>query len=323
MRKLRYALAAAALAGATVITTQQIQLSPVAQTAVDPALNSPYLYDWENKQDPVKVMAATGIKSFTLAFITDKPNGQCTPGWDNTGDLTRDVAKIAAIRAAGGDVTVSIGGATGPNIQKNKLGVNCADANALAAAYQKVIDTLKVTAIDIDAENEEYKDLAVIDKITKALKIVKDDNPGLKTVITVPTTKNGPIAGGTEFIKKAKSNNSNIDLITVMPFDFYDGTSDIPAATRTAVDGLKKQVQDTFGLTDAEAYKRVGFSGMNGKDDEGKITDLNGWNQILAYATEKHVGRVSFWSVNRDYTSGSGVPQTDLAFTKALAGFTG
>ncbi|RJQ80438.1 chitinase [Pseudonocardiaceae bacterium YIM PH 21723] len=330
MRKLRYVLASAALAGAAVLTAQQMTVGSVAQTAAaaDPVLNSPYLYLGDSAPTDIPgLMTASGIKSFTLAFVIS--GATCAPIVDGAGGTLDGLAKVVGtIRAAGGDATVSIGGAAG-----KKLGDTCADATALAGAYQKVIDTTKVTAIDIDAEGTEYKTAAIRDKITKALKIVKDKNPGLKTVITLPTAASGPIEGGSDYIQKAKANGSNIDLITVMPFDFYDGqTSNIAAATRTAVDGLKNQVKAAFGLTDAEAYKRVGFSGMNGSDDEGKITDLNGWNQILAYAKEKHVGRVSFWSVNRDHkctgqdptgNSCSGTEQTDWAFTKALAGFQG
>jgi len=42
-------------------------------------LASPYLYQWENPQNPVTVMQQTGIKAFTLAFVLS--NGNCNPAW--------------------------------------------------------------------------------------------------------------------------------------------------------------------------------------------------------------------------------------------------
>ena len=47
-------------------------------------------------------MSATGIKTFTMAFILD--NGGCEPGWDGKDPLSRNQQAVSDIRAAGGDV---------------------------------------------------------------------------------------------------------------------------------------------------------------------------------------------------------------------------
>ncbi|MFC8148006.1 cellulose binding domain-containing protein, partial [Streptomyces paradoxus] len=72
---------------------------------------------------------ATGVKDYTLAFVTD--GGGCTPKWGGVTDLASDaVAKqMGALRAAGGDVRVSFGGASG-----SELGTTCTSVDALAAA---------------------------------------------------------------------------------------------------------------------------------------------------------------------------------------------
>ena len=68
-------------------------------------------------------MAATGIHDFTLAFVL--AGRGCSPEWDGTRPLLggSDAASIAAIRAAGGDVSVSFGGWSG-----RKLGTRLPDA---------------------------------------------------------------------------------------------------------------------------------------------------------------------------------------------------
>jgi hypothetical protein len=44
---------------------------------------APYEYlGWGNPQPPSEVMAATGVKDLTLAFILS--HGRCNPTWDGT-----------------------------------------------------------------------------------------------------------------------------------------------------------------------------------------------------------------------------------------------
>src|SRR6185295_6892686 len=144
---------------------------------------APYEYlGWGNPQSPTSVMSATGVKWFTLAFILS--DGSCNPKWDGSRALTggSDQSSINAIRAAGGDVMVSIGGWSG-----NKLGEKCTSAAALAGAYQKVINALSLKAIDIDIEATEFSNATVRQRVINALKTIKTNNPGIKTYITFGT----------------------------------------------------------------------------------------------------------------------------------------
>jgi len=87
---------------------------------------------------------ATGVKNYNLAFITD--GGGCTPKWGGVTDLGTDAvaAQIGDLRAKGGDVRVSFGGAAG-----SELATTCSSADALAAAYGKVVDAYKLTKVDL------------------------------------------------------------------------------------------------------------------------------------------------------------------------------
>ncbi|WP_432032532.1 carbohydrate binding domain-containing protein [Streptomyces antibioticus] len=288
---------------------------------------APYLYEgWGDPPSVSTVMSATGVKWFTMAFMLD--GGGCNPMWDSSRPLTGgvDQSVINQIRAAGGDVVPSFGGWSG-----SKLGANCSSASALAAALQKVIDAYGLKAIDMDVENsDEFENEAVQARILTALKTVKANNPGLKTIVTFGTSTTGPTYFGNRLIEQAKSLNADIDVFTIMPFDFGGG-SDMYGNTVNATEGLKNKLKSTFGWDDATAYAHIGISGMNGLSDQQENTTPAIWTAIRDWANAHHLARLAFWSVNRDrpcpgggVTSNcSGISQNNWQFTSITAGFTG
>ncbi|MEV8093809.1 carbohydrate binding domain-containing protein [Kitasatospora sp. NPDC085879] len=288
---------------------------------------APYLYmGWGEPPSATTVMSATGIKWFTMAFILS--SGGCTPSWDGQRPLTGGVDQqtINAIRAAGGDIVPSIGGWQG-----NKLGPNCATPEALAAAYQQVISAYGLKAIDVDIENtDEFENTVVQDRILGALKIVKQNNPGLRTILTFGTSTTGPTSYGNRLIEQSKALGADIDVFTIMPFDFGGG-ADMYGSTVSAANGLKNKLKTTFGWDDATAYAHVGISGMNGLSDQQETTTPANWTSIRDWANANHIARLAFWSVNRDRPCAgggvaencSGINQNNWQFTSITAGFTG
>ncbi|MBC2900403.1 carbohydrate binding domain-containing protein [Streptomyces cupreus] len=288
---------------------------------------APYLYlGWGDPPSATSVMSATGIKWYTMAFILS--SGGCNPAWDGNRPLTggNDQSVINSIRSAGGDIVPSIGGWSG-----NKLGPNCSTAEALAGAYQRVIDAYGLKAIDVDIENtDEFENAVVQDRILNALKIVKANNPGLRTIITFGTTTTGPNYWGNRLIDQARALNANIDVFTIMPFDFGGG-ADMYGNTVNATEGLKNKLKSAFGWDDATAYAHIGISGMNGLSDQQELTSPATWTQIRDWANSRHIARLAFWSVNRDrpcpgggvVSNCSGISQSNWQFTSITAGFTG
>ncbi|MFE9986965.1 MULTISPECIES: carbohydrate binding domain-containing protein [unclassified Streptomyces] len=288
---------------------------------------APYLYEgWGDPPNPTTVMNATGVKWFTMAFVLD--SGGCTPSWDSSRPLTGGVDQTAInqIRSAGGDIVPSFGGWQG-----SKLGANCSSASALAGALQKVIDAYGLKAIDMDIENtDEFENEAVQAKILTALKTVKANNPGLRTIVTFGTSTTGPTYYGNRLIEQAQSLNANIDVFTIMPFDFGGG-SDMYGNTVNAAEGLKTKLKSTFGWDDATAYSHIGISGMNGLSDQQENTTPAIWTQIRDWSNTHHIARLAYWSVNRDrscpgggvVSNCSGISQSTWQFTSITAGFTG
>ncbi|WP_406193877.1 chitinase [Kitasatospora sp. NBC_01560] len=327
------ALGPAALLLAPVGTAQAApaapaQITPAASAAVPGMAAAPYEYlGWGNPQKPTDVMKATGVKWFTLAFILS--DGGCNPKWDGSRALAggSDEAAIKSIRAAGGDVMVSVGGWSG-----NKLGEKCSSASALAGAYQKVIDAYKLKALDIDIEDTEFSNATVRQRVVDALKIVKTKNPGIVTYITMGTTPSGPDSTGKDLIKRGAAAGLANDGWVIMPFDFGGHSGTMGQATVSALDGLKAAVKSAYGYSDDAAFRHIGVSSMNGKTDEaGETVTTADFRTILGYAQQHHLARFAFWSVNRDRACGSGadadacsgVTQSPYEFTKIVVQYQG
>jgi hypothetical protein len=288
--------------------------------------SAPYVYPgWGDPPPPATVTAATGIKAFTMAFVL--ASGGCNPAWDGESGLTGGVhaSYISQIKAAGADVVPSIGGWSG-----NKLGPNCTTVDALAGAYQQVINAFGLKAIDIDIENtDEFENFTVQDRIVNALKIVKQKNPSIKTILTFGTTTSGPSSTGIRLINQTRALGANVDVFTIMPFDFGGGAN-MYQNTVNAAEGLKNAVKSAYGYTDAQAYSHLGISGMNGVSDQSEITTVAIWTQIRDYAKSHGFARFTYWAVNRDRGSCpngtlasdcSGIAQNDWDFTRVTAGF--
>jgi hypothetical protein len=287
---------------------------------------APYVFlGWGNPPAASTVQNATGVKWFTMAFVLS--GGGCTPQWDGNRPLTGGVDStfIAQVRAGGGDIIPSFGGYSG-----NKLGPNCATPQALAGAYQQVINAYNLKAIDIDIENtDEFESEVVQDRILNALKIVKLSNPAIKTIITFGTATTGPTWWGTRLISQSAVLGANIDVFTIMPFDFGGGAN-MYQNTVNAAEGLKNNLKTAYGWSDDTAYRHMGISGMNGLSDQQELTTTAIWTQIRDWAAPRHLARFTFWAVNRDrgcagggvQSTCSGIAQADWDFTRITAGYT-
>jgi hypothetical protein len=272
--------------------------------------------------NPSTVISATGIRWFTIAFVLASG---CNAVWDGEGGLTggQHQTSINAIRAAGGDVIPSFGGFNG-----SKLGEQCTTPSTLAAQYLRVVDQFSLQAIDIDIEANEFDNDASRNRVVDALKLVKQQRPALKVIVTIPITMTGPNFAGTQLISRAASTQANIDIFTIMPFDFGGGNN-MFNATVSAANGTRDALKTAFGWNDATAFAHLGISGMNGLSDQSELTSPDTWTQIRDFAASNHLARLAFWGVNRDRgcagqavnSSCSSIAQSDWQFTAITAGF--
>jgi chitinase len=331
------AVAAAGLAATAMVAiggnSAQASVTPAATTALSSNwyAAAPYLMPLDNNPpNPVDVMNATGLKAFQLAFILAPSGGGCTPTWGGTTAVSSDTAvaaTISNIRAAGGDVSVSIGGYGG-----TKLGQTCGTPAATAAAYQQVITKYGLHAMDFDLEEPEYENTAAVANEIGAAQILQQNNPGLYISITTPGTAAGTGWFGTQMLNQAKTDGFTPNNFSIMPFDggFSGASSQI-----SALQAFNTLLMNTFGWSSATAYAHEGISMMNGRSDSGEYFYQSDFQSVLNFATSNGLARYTNWSVNRDrqctpadnngQTSGtcSSVTQGAWDFTKYSVEFAG
>lgn len=287
---------------------------------------APYYYLGADGPPAVQVMAATGLRRFTLAFI--QSDGSCNPAWQGQDPLTGgpEQAAIRSIRAAGGDVAVSFGGMGG-----TKLGVTCRTPTALADAYQKVISAYSLRAADFDVEDTEISAAAVRQRIVSALVILRRRDPGLAISVTIGSEPTGPDDTGRDLIMRAAADGLQVAAWTIMPFDFATPVPDMGRASVQAAEALKDDLMSAYHEPASAAYQRMGISSMNGRTDTAEVVSVADFQTMLSYAQAHHLARFTFWSVNRDRScapgstadSCSGISQAPYAFTRVVARYRG
>jgi len=302
---------------------------------------APYFKPLDNDPPDVnEVIKATGIKQFVLAFVLAPEKGGCIPTWD--GNLTQKVSddkvvleKVHAIRAAGGDVSISFGGYNGLELGHAQ---GCNDVNSLANAYQSVIDKYELTNVDYDIEGDDLGDVNGEHLRFKAIKILKDKAKSkgkqLFVSLTLPTTTVGLSELGKAEIKRAVDDGAVMDLYKIMAFD-YGGPGATQAADVKRVMGLVhtqlKQLRPDL-KTDDQLYAATGLILMNGHTDQpSELYSLDTFRDLVHYAKQSKYGRVSYWALNRDrpctgvvgWVNGkcSSLTQKNWEYTKILAEF--
>ncbi|MEV8566787.1 cellulose binding domain-containing protein [Streptomyces sp. NPDC051322] len=296
-------------------TTTGAGFAPYIDTSLYPA------YDLLDTVDK------TGVKEFNLAFITS--GGSCAPLWGGVTALGDDkvASQIGALRAKGGDVRVSFGGASG-----TELGIACKSADELAAAYGKVIDTYKITKVDFDIEGSALPDTASNTRRAQAIAQLQKSHPGLDVSYTLPVMPEGLTQPGVDLVSNAKKNGVKISAVNVMAMDYgasYSG--DMGDYATQAATATQAQIKSVLGLSDADAWKAVAVTPMIGVNDVNTETfKVDDATQIADFAKSKGLGRLSMWSGTRDKAcpggpknsadaSCSSIDQAPLAFTKAFA----
>lgn len=291
---------------------------------------APYV-DLTNNQEPMLNQAATqaGLKAFSAAFVI---GSGCAPIWGDTLPVTNDptvTSEITAAETDGAQPIVSFGGESGV-----ELADSCSNLSQLTAAYQSVINTLHVNHIDFDIEGAEIAYTAQNNLRFQAINALEAANPGLVVSVTIPVNPNGPDANGQAFLQAAKANGTRIDVINVMTMDYY-GSWDTGGANMGAY--AVEAAQDTLAyaqtLWPTMTYASIGVTPMIGQnDDPAEVFTETDAQTLVSFAEQNHLGRLAFWSVDRDQPCGSSasglsqcseISQQPLDFTRIFTQYTG
>ena len=271
--------------------------------------------------DLVAMSQATGVKFFTLAFITADSNKQ--PAWGGVAPLgSLMIDNIAALRAIGGDVCISFGGANGQDMAQV---IDTVDG--VVSAYKKVIDVTGVTRVDFDIEGAATADRASVDRRNAALAKLNVLYPNLKIGYGLPVMPTGLTADGMYNIQSAQKFGVKLDCVRAMSMDFGGPYPDMATAVIQSAKSVKLQLESFPAYVNTP----VGVIPMLGENDvPHEIFGLDAAQKFVDWArATPYVKVVSFWSMARDKTGqlgiaacdGSGVPQAPWAFSKIFNAF--
>lgn len=306
---------------------------PVPETPFEPYVDMGYYPPF----DLAGSIHTAGISRYILGFVV--ATGGCTPSWD--GDTPIDdeeiVQRIKDFRAAGGEVRISFGGATGA-----ELAAVCPSVPALADAYQRVIDLYGATAIDFDVEGDELGDTPGHVRRGQAIAILHRNAEAagrkLDVSMTLPVNPNGFTASPVRILTAAATAHARIDAVNIMAMDYGRWAAPEPEgmmgtyATQamTSAVGTLRQV---FGWSEEDAWRRIAVTPLIGVNSPAtEVFSLADAAALGAFAREKHAAFVSMWAITRDRPCPTGVvadadsdacagnAPTPFAFTEAFLG---
>ncbi len=256
---------------------------------------APYLQiDSSDAGDMAADQAATGLKDYTLAFLT--PASGCTPQWEDGGSgLGAFTSQVSAISAAGGNVIISFGGESG-----GELAQTCTNVSALTAAYQNVVNTYGVTRLDFDIEGGVLADTAATSLRDQALAALQAQDPAVQVDFTLAVSPQGLPAGtGSEFalLQDAKAKGVKVSVVNIMTMDFGAGSNDL-ADAESAAQGTASQLASLYGIPTSAAYAMMGLTPIAGTNDDGTFFSTSNAQSLESFAASNGVAELSFWEVD-------------------------
>ncbi|KAJ3303828.1 hypothetical protein HDV03_003500 [Kappamyces sp. JEL0829] len=306
-----------------VVLSASLLLSLVFAALPQQSLFAPYV-DVSGSLDVGAVATATGQKFFSLAFINADASGNAVFGGGSVASNFYS-SQIKALRAQGGDVMVSFGGALAQG--KMLASVTASDV-ALQAKYQQIVDQYKLSWLDFDVEGGNLGDSATNKRRAKALVNLKKANPGLVVSFTLPVAIDGVTATGVQFLKDMSDSTLAVDYWNLMTMDFG------PAGTGTKMSEFTISAGEAFKkqLDQFPAYKggKIGLTPMVGVNDvKDEVFGLKDAQIVLKHAqSDSRIAYLGMWSVNRDngdmgpIATSSGIQQSKFEFISIWKGFT-
>ncbi|MFI9379565.1 chitinase [Kutzneria sp. NPDC052558] len=305
----------------TAVTAGALAVTAVPAQAVTAGEFAPY-NDMSNSASLLDTaITQHGVTSFTAAFVI---GSGCDEIWGDTLPVGNDPNTDAAISKAkseGASVIVSSGGAAG-----EPLAWTCTDQGKIEDGYQKIIDSYGVTSLDFDIEGAAVADQAAAARQMTAMKDLKARNSTLTFSVTLAVLPTGLTQDGVNVVTAAKNAGVKIDNVNIMAMDYYNGTQDMGQAAIQAAQATLGQIKAVDG---GYTYADVGITPMIGTNDDNSTFTLADAATVKNWAASNGIGRLAFWSINRDQSCSafaphasptcSGVSQGQLAFADAFA----
>jgi chitinase len=323
LRQAAISLASVASAGA--FAGLWIAAAPAASAATSfPAhYAAPYLQvNGSDVGDMTADMNATGLKDYTLAFLT--PQSGCTPEWEDGGDaMNAFTSQVNTIKNDGGNVIISFGGEPNGNTP-NEIAQTCTSVSQLTAAYLNVVNTYGVTRLDFDIEGSVLADTASTTRRDQALAALQAEDPAVQIDFTLPVDPDGlPTATGDDsygLLQDAKAAGVKVSTVNIMTMDYYDGQAVLPQAESSA-EGTASRLSGLYGISTSAAYAMMGLTPIAGTNDDGEPFSASNAQTLESFAASNGVEELSFWEID-GYDKATGYAYSKI-FNQITGGSTG
>ncbi|MDZ4267955.1 MAG: Calx-beta domain-containing protein [Mycobacterium sp.] len=266
--------------------------------------------------DLVAIAQARGTSLLTLGFLQATADGRLAWGGLPALAVDSDVEQaqainqsIASFQAAGGDVMISLGGASGTSLAQ-WYAARGLGAQALADAYAEVVDTYSLNRMDFDIEGAAVGDPAAIALGSQALSLLQQELPDLEIWYTLPVLPSGLTADGLRVVRSALDAGVKLDGINVMAMDYGESaapTSGPNAKTMGAY--AVEAAESTFAqLASLHAefgqdfgWNQLGVTPMIGVNDvTTEVFTVVDAQALEDFARSTGLGMLSMWSIARD-----------------------
>ncbi|WP_179958043.1 glycosyl hydrolase family 18 protein [Enterobacter sichuanensis] len=274
---------------------------------------APYVdYTLNSLPDLASLAKNQKVTHFTMAFVVAKDADTCLPTWGTAYNINdyAQYSKIKALREAGGDVMVSIGGAN-----NSPLAASCKNVSDLQKHYYDIVENLNLNVLDFDIEGTWVADHDSINRRNEAVKAVqsqwKAEGRSVGIWYTLPILPTGLTAEGLYVLEDAKAKGVELAGVNVMAMDYgnsicqSDGTEgqNIHGKCATsAIENLFSQLKQIFtDKSDADINAMMGVTPMNGYNDvQGEVFYLSDARLVMEDAKARDLGMIGMWSMMRD-----------------------
>lgn len=256
---------------------------------------------------------AAGQSHTVLGFVVADPDEPCRPSWGGWFGLDEAAQRldldrqVAALREEDVDVVVSFGG-----FARDELATTCEDAEQLTRAYRSVIERYGLGTVDFDIEANDLEDAEANLRRAEVVARLQRERPAedpLQVWVTVPVAPDGLPPASQRLVAQMLEAGVDLAGVNLMTMNYGAGRppeQTMAEAAEQAARAAHAELSEIHArtgrsYTDAEVWHRMGLTPMIGQNDiPGEVFDLAAAARLNEFAREQGIGRMSFWSLNRD-----------------------
>jgi hypothetical protein len=293
---------------------------------------------------------ASGARFMTIAFLQSKGTKSCAVDWNGTASqpLAYYNADIASLRRLGGNVIPSFGGYSadtfGSHDHGTEIADSCTNVQQIAAVYEQVVRTLRVTRLDMDVESNAETYAAGINRRDEAIAIAQRwaarHRIRLQIQFTLPVEPTGLGQAGLSVLRNAIADGVQVYSVNIMVFDYYlphEGVMNMSKTAITCANAVHAELARLYPrLSSRQVWRMEAMTMLPGISDFGKdeTTTIHDARVMLAFEQKMHMNFLSIWAIQRDNqgpkgclgqadsNTCSGIKQAPWAFDHALMHFT-